>query len=90
MVLEQLPLTANGKLDRQALPEPEYLSRHRLSSAADTGRGDTVRAICGGAGDEQGRVDDSFFELGGHSLMATRLAAGYGARWEWIANPNTI
>ncbi|MEV0248806.1 amino acid adenylation domain-containing protein [Nocardia sp. NPDC050712] len=75
LLLDSVPLTANGKLDRAALPEPRLVS----SAGYRAPRGEHERALAELFGAVLGRdrvgVDDSFFELGGHSLLATRLAS---------------
>ncbi|KAA0111290.1 non-ribosomal peptide synthetase [Mycolicibacterium sp. P1-5] len=75
VVVDEIPVTANGKLDRAALPAPEIgpVVEYR-APVTETER--TIAALFGrllGAG-EVGR-DDSFFALGGHSLLATKLVA---------------
>ena len=77
VVLDALPLTANGKLDRRALPAPELAGARRRSRARATPqRGDPVRR-CSPRCSAWTRVgvDDDFFDLGGHSLLATRLVS---------------
>ncbi|MEU5432256.1 amino acid adenylation domain-containing protein [Streptomyces sp. NPDC020719] len=75
VLLDALPLTANGKLDTKALPDPDF------SAAASGGAPATeAQALVCGLYEEllrlpEGSVgaDDNFFDLGGHSLLATRL-----------------
>ncbi|BBX10432.1 non-ribosomal peptide synthetase [Mycolicibacterium aichiense] len=75
VVVDEIPVTANGKLDRAALPAPEIgpVVDYR-APVTETER--TVAALFTrllGAGDVG--CDDSFFALGGHSLLATKLVA---------------
>jgi amino acid adenylation domain-containing protein len=76
VLLDHLPLTAHGKVDRSALPKPELL---RPAGGAAPPRTpvertltDVWREVLGL--EEIGR-EDGFFELGGHSLLATQLVS---------------
>jgi amino acid adenylation domain-containing protein len=76
VTLDTLPRTANGKLDRKALPAPSVgtAAPRATAVAPRTPTEETVMAVFRNV---VGRADfgvfDSFFDLGGHSLMAARL-----------------
>ncbi|HEX6747845.1 MAG TPA: non-ribosomal peptide synthase/polyketide synthase [Longimicrobium sp.] len=73
--LDALPLTANGKLDRKALPAPEGDAYARRSYEAPLGEVEAALAQIWGEvlGVERVGRWDHFFELGGHSLLAIKL-----------------
>ena len=76
VVLEALPLTANGKVDRQALPAPDG-ARADLDRAFVAARTKTEEVLAGIwsrlLGRERVSIHDDFFELGGHSLLGMQL-----------------
>jgi acyl-coenzyme A synthetase/AMP-(fatty) acid ligase/acyl carrier protein len=81
--LERLPLTANGKLDRKALPAPKLASAEDRYVAPRT----PVEELLTGIWAEVLRVErvgvhDSFFDLGGHSLLLMRLLADVQATFD--------
>ncbi|AVN49553.1 non-ribosomal peptide synthetase [Serratia marcescens] len=75
--LDALPLTANGKLDRRALPEPERAAVGTREYVAPQGETETTLARVWCELLEIGQIGrhDNFFELGGHSLLAVRLSS---------------
>jgi len=76
VALPSLPVTRNGKIDRQALPSPDH-GRPTLEVRYVAPRTETERTISGlwqeVLGVEQVGVDDNFFDLGGHSLLIVLL-----------------
>lgn len=75
MQLAELPLSANGKLDRKALPLPT-LGGERSGRPPEPGMETLVAAVFSQLlGCEVNDIDADFFALGGHSLLAMRLAA---------------
>ena len=75
--LESLPLTANGKLDRKALPAPDRDAYAMSGYEGPVGETETTVAAIWGELLQLERVgrQDNFFQLGGHSLLATQVIA---------------
>ncbi|WP_153275381.1 non-ribosomal peptide synthetase [Rhodococcus sp. P1Y] len=74
VVLDQLPLNPAGKLDRRALPEPEF--EPRVFRAPSSPVEEAVAGVFADVlGVSQVGLDDDFFELGGNSLVATQVVA---------------
>ncbi|WP_245555904.1 non-ribosomal peptide synthetase, partial [Nocardia cerradoensis] len=82
VVLDELPLSANGKIDRKALPAPEAPARRSGDSIVEP-RTATERQLAALVtevlGCESLGVEDSFFDLGGNSLSAARAVARINA-----------
>ncbi|ATH92008.1 non-ribosomal peptide synthetase [Bacillus glycinifermentans] len=79
--LPHMPLTANGKLDRKALPDPEHVSRAAYVEPASGTETELARLWQDVLGLERVGAADDFFELGGHSLKAMTLAARIHREW---------
>ena len=75
--LDKLPLTINGKLDRKALPDPEF----NKTTEYIPPRNDLERKICEmyaevlGLSEESIGIHDNFFRLGGNSILAIKLVS---------------
>lgn len=73
VTLSKLPLTANGKIDRRNLPEPELVAA-RSYTAPRTDTESKVAAVwCEVFRRDRIGVEDNFFDIGGHSLLATQV-----------------
>jgi amino acid adenylation domain-containing protein len=78
VVLPDLPLSANGKVDRRALPDPAWSSSHPGGgfSESRTEVEERLTALWREVlGLERIGIHDNFFDLGGHSLRATQLVS---------------
>jgi acyl-coenzyme A synthetase/AMP-(fatty) acid ligase len=74
VVLDRLPLTASGKLDRRALPAPEFSGTEAEYVAPRTAiEAELARIWAEVLGVEQVGVQDNFFELGGDSILSIRV-----------------
>ncbi|CAI0888527.1 non-ribosomal peptide synthetase [Serratia ficaria] len=74
VAMDAFPLSANGKLDRKALPAPTGKTGQGRAPAAGLER-QIAALFCRLLGVERVDAEDDFFALGGHSLLAMRLAA---------------
>jgi surfactin family lipopeptide synthetase A len=76
VVLDKIPLTPSGKVDRKALPKPDFSSRQAIYAAPRT---ETEKVLCHIwqelLGVERVGITDNFFQLGGHSLLATQVVS---------------
>ncbi|MEV6058663.1 amino acid adenylation domain-containing protein [Nocardia asteroides] len=76
VVLDEIPLTPVGKLDRKALPVPDFAAAQRPYLAPRTPTEQVVAGVFAEViGTDRVSVDQSFFELGGNSLSATKVVA---------------
>src|SRR6202035_2583145 len=78
VMLKELPLMPNGKVDRRTLPAPDR-GRPELEQQYVAARTPMQELLCGIWTEvlrlQRVGIHDNFFELGGHSLLATRVVA---------------
>ena len=76
IVLDSMPLTANGKLDRRALPQPDPEANRQHYVAPRNELESTLAAIwCAVLNVQQVGLDDNFFELGGDSILSIQVVS---------------
>ncbi|PQZ90943.1 MULTISPECIES: non-ribosomal peptide synthetase [Pseudomonas] len=76
IVLDSMPLTANGKLDRRALPQPDPEANRQQYVAPRNEREQTLAAIWAAVLNvQQVGLDDNFFELGGDSILSIQVVS---------------
>ncbi len=75
VVLDEIPITAHGKIDRTALPKPDIGSGVDYREPAEGTQRRIADLFAELLGRDRVGADDSFFDLGGHSLLATKLVA---------------
>ncbi|WP_234012214.1 amino acid adenylation domain-containing protein [Nocardia cyriacigeorgica] len=75
MLIDRVPLSPVGKLDRQALPEPVFTGGQGYRAPATPTEAALCAAFAEALGIDRVGADDSFFELGGNSLLATKVVA---------------
>ena len=79
IMVDAMPLTPNGKIDRRNLPLPEMnnpidFNQEKLAISSDFSTEQTLTAIwCNLLGRQQIGIDEKFFEIGGNSLLATQV-----------------
>ncbi|QKT12788.1 non-ribosomal peptide synthetase [Rhodococcus sp. W8901] len=78
VILDEVPLTAVGKLDRQALPEPVFEAKV-FRAPVTRAQVLVAEAFADVLGVHPVGLDDDFFDLGGNSLVATQLVSRLGA-----------
>ncbi|RVW09066.1 non-ribosomal peptide synthetase [Prescottella agglutinans] len=93
-ILDTVPMNSNGKLDREALPDPVFTTGAYRPPGTDVEHV-LVDVFADVLGAERVGIDDSFFELGGNSLSAVRVVAEVQSRlgralpMQWVVSDPT-
>jgi len=82
VAVDHFPLSANGKLDRKSLPDPDSISQAKGRLPAPGVESEIAAMFVRLLNVEILQADDDFFALGGHSLLAMRLAAELRKRYD--------
>ncbi len=81
--VEEFPLTANGKIDKKALPLPQFTSNNQTYLAPENEIESQLVVIWQNVLKvEKIGINDNFFDLGGHSLLATQLVSRITQNWQ--------
>ncbi|MGH3875276.1 MAG: amino acid adenylation domain-containing protein, partial [Pseudonocardiaceae bacterium] len=92
VIIAELPLSANGKLDRRALPQPDVSAT--LATGYVAPRTGTEQALAGiwaeVLGVDRVGVEDNFFELGGDSILTIRVASRLRAAFGVDLSPRAL
>ncbi|CAM5622833.1 Carrier domain-containing protein OS=Streptomyces fumanus OX=67302 GN=GCM10018772_35720 PE=4 SV=1 [Streptomyces fumanus] len=89
LVLDALPVTVNGKVDRAALPAPDFGGLVTGRAPRTEAEAELCALLAEVLGLERVGVDDSFFALGGDSIMSMQLATR-ARRAGWVLTPRQI
>jgi amino acid adenylation domain-containing protein len=89
IVLDKLPQTPNGKIDRKTLPEPEFVSNNEYSAPIGEVEIQLALIWCEVLGIEQVGRHDNFFELGGDSILSLQIVARMG-QMGWKISPKQL
>ena len=82
VVVDEIPVTAHGKIDRAALPEPDIASGVQYREPGEGAERRIAELFAELLERDRVGADDSFFDLGGHSLLATKLVAAIRAEFD--------
>ena len=93
VTMDAVPLTPNGKIDRNALPNP-FQGTQRTEANFEPPASATERLLAAIWSEvlniERVGVDDNFYELGGHSLLSFRVTSSVEKALGWRMDPRTL